>query len=264
MRSASAATWVFSRATLVTRGPAVAWRKNVRRRAARPYRPRSGPGGRRGTPDGTRPVSIGSDAWIDCGMFWAIGGAAATASPYCGRRSRCARTAPDRGVLARGFLARRQGRRSHRCPRAGRERPETGVTDRGDGTRIDGDPLKEVEMKPERVRDKGLDDVAVRAHEVDGVGAVIGAPRARSTHVRPRPRASAWRAWTRRRGRRRRTGAAWTISISGSSISSASLRPGPVAVVGTPRSAPRCAARSSGPGVEQRLDRLLAALRAGW
>ncbi len=31
MRSASAATWVFSRATLVTREPAVAWRKNERR-----------------------------------------------------------------------------------------------------------------------------------------------------------------------------------------------------------------------------------------
>ncbi len=31
MRSASAATWVFSRATLVTREPAEAWRKKVRR-----------------------------------------------------------------------------------------------------------------------------------------------------------------------------------------------------------------------------------------
>lgn len=31
IRSASAATWVFSRATLVTREPAVAWRKKVRR-----------------------------------------------------------------------------------------------------------------------------------------------------------------------------------------------------------------------------------------
>ncbi len=31
IRSASAATWVFSRATLVTRAPAMAWRKKVRR-----------------------------------------------------------------------------------------------------------------------------------------------------------------------------------------------------------------------------------------
>src|SRR5690606_7278928 len=137
--------------------------------AVRPYRPRNVPAGRRGTPDGTRPVSCESGG--HGGRF--MGPTAATASPYCGRRSRCARTAPDRGVLRRWLIARRQGGEVPGVAQADEEGAQPGVTDRGDGTRFHGDPLEEVEMKSECFRDEGLDDVPVRAHEVDGVGAVL-------------------------------------------------------------------------------------------
>src|SRR5437879_3704888 len=90
--------------------------------------------------------------------------AASTASPYCGRRSRCARTATDRSVAGRGLLARRQGGEVAGVPEAHEKRPKSCVADRGDGTRFDRDPLEEVEMKSECVGDQGLDEVAVRAH----------------------------------------------------------------------------------------------------
>ncbi len=75
-----------------------------------------------------------------------------------------------------------------------------------------------------RVRDKGFDDVAVRAHDVDGVAAVV------ALHARvPLAHRSAARVCIARidspPGNAAAEGCACSTSISGSSFSSASLRP---------------------------------------
>ncbi len=266
MRSASAATWVFSRATLVTRGPEEAWRKKVRRPGSPTVPATKRSGGRRGTPDATRPVSIGFGMWDDrprrspsaadnvCSV--------STASPYCGRRSRCARTAPDRSVATGGFLARGKGREIAGVPEANEKRPQSGVTDRGDGTRFYGDSLKEVQMESKGVRDKRLDDVAVRAHEVDGIGAVI------ALHARvPLPHRLGGAGLHGAHGfaageRGPPTGA--TGRPPSAARPSARRACGPTSRrSGTPRCVPRCA-RAARAGVEQRLNRFPAALeRAG-
>ena len=117
-------------------------------------------------------------------------------------------------------------------------------------------------MQPECVRDEGLDDVAVRAHQVDGVGAVL------ALHARV-PLAYGLGGAGLHGPHRLAAGEGGGGRVRLHDLHQRLVRQlGELAArtsrrSGTPRSARRCA-RQLGPGVEQRPQGLLAALqRAG-
>ena len=161
--SASAETCSFSSATLVTRPPPLACRKNVGRRAGPPCPATNRSGGSKAAPDGSLPSSSRL-----CGTGTAAGCApGAASSPTAGTpwerppqavlapRRRCVRSSAERpGRSDRGspvsFIRSTNGR-------------ARGVADHGHRARVDLDPLEGVQVHPERVGEDRLDHVAVAA-----------------------------------------------------------------------------------------------------
>src|SRR5260370_6909536 len=91
-----------------------------------------------------------------------------------------ARPTPDRGIADRvAFLVRRPhetGDITSGVVEAEQERPQLGVPDDGERAGIDLDPLEQVEMYSQAIRNNRLDHVSVRTDDVAGVAPKLRVP----------------------------------------------------------------------------------------
>ena len=188
--SASSDTCTFSRATLTSRPPPRAWRKNVRSPGS-PTVPATNRSG-------------GSNAYT----WWVIPTTLSASPPRCRprvrrasarapgrRRARTRRRSAGVGRPRRRATAARRGASSggtsgRRSPPVSLSRttngPGRGVPDHGHRGRVGHDPLEQVQVQAQRVGHDGLDHVAVAARQPQRVRAVLGGHR-RVPVAGPRP-----------------------------------------------------------------------------